>query len=183
LEAAVLGFDRFGLGIAKGLVVTMRHLIRPPITLQYPEEKLVPSKRIRGNMLIWYENKCTGCATCAKACPQGNIEISTHPENPDKYAVDRFRVDMGRCMSCGLCVEACPFDALYMGRAYERARYRRGDLVLDKLAMAMNEEHQPSGYFHSAIEKLMPKQTLLLYWDREDGQKLKKLPLRARKAK
>ena len=175
-------FEHYGIGIAKGMALTLKHLFRSPITVQYPEEKLVTSRRIRGNELVWFPLKCTGCATCAKSCPQGNIEIITRkggPDQPNNYAVDKFEIDIGRCMFCGLCVESCPFEALAMGLSYERAAYRRNDLILDKEALTLSEERQPSGYYRPAIEATLPKQSLLIYGEKsreEGGQKLKFLP-------
>ena len=123
-------FERYGIGIAKGLTVTIRHMFRHPVTTQYPEQRLNISRRTRGNELVWDSNNCTGCATCAKTCPQGAIQVVTAARIDDnKYEVEKFEVDTGYCISCGLCVEACPFDALFMGYASERAKYRRGELV------------------------------------------------------
>ncbi len=171
-------FERYGIGIAKGMALTFKHLFRAPITVQYPEEKLVVSRRIRGNELVWFLDRCTGCATCAKACPQGNIEIVTHVGKENNYVVDKFEIDTGRCMFCGLCVEACPYDALAMGRSYERAQYIRRQLVLAKEDLQLSDMRQPSGYARPKIEATLPKQNLLVYWDRdEDGQKLSWLSL------
>jgi NADH-quinone oxidoreductase chain I len=158
-----LQFERYGKGIAKGLTVTIRHLFRHPITVQYPEQRLNTSRRIRGNELIWSQEKCTGCATCAKSCPQGAIRIITSV-NPveNKYAVEKYEVDTGYCIQCGLCVEACPFDALYMGYAYERAKYRRGELVQTKEMMLESADRQVSGYFYPERAAKLPRQTLLL---------------------
>ncbi|HEX75799.1 MAG TPA: 4Fe-4S binding protein [Dehalococcoidia bacterium] len=171
-------FERYGVGVAKGMVVTFKHLFRHPITVQYPEERLVVSRRIRGNELVWFPDRCTGCATCAKSCPQGNIEIVTHIGDEDKYVVDKFEVDTGRCMFCGLCVESCPYEALAMGISYERAQYRRRQLVLSKEELQLSDIRRPSGYARPKIEPTLPRQSLLVDWDREEGgQKLSRLPL------
>ncbi len=159
-------FERYGRGIAKGMAVTFRHLLRRPVTTQYPEERLIVSRRTRGNELIWSREKCTGCGTCAKTCPQGVIEIVTSPGEENKYVVEKFEVDTGYCIFCGLCVEACPYDALFLGYSYERARYRRGELVMGKEQVLLTDEKQPSGYAHPEVEETLPEQTLLL--DRPD---------------
>ena len=157
-------FERYGKGLAKGLTVTIRHLFRHPVTVQYPEQRLNTSRRIRGNELIWSQEKCTGCGTCAKTCPQGVIEIITSPNLVDnKYIVEKYQVDTGYCIQCGLCVEACPYKALFMGYAYERAKYRRGELVQNKEDMLLESgEKQPSGYFSPEIARALPRQTLLI---------------------
>jgi NAD(P)H-quinone oxidoreductase subunit I len=165
-----LKFERYGIGIAKGLRVTVRHLLRRPVTTQYPEQRLSTSRRIRGNELIWSREKCTGCGTCAKACHIGAIKIIT-TTNPvaNKYEVETYQVDTGYCIQCGLCVEVCPFGALYMGYAYERARYRRNDLIQDKETMMETPDREVSGYFYPERAAKLPRQTLLL--DRDKGRK------------
>lgn len=176
----------YGLGIIKGLGVTMKNFMRAPITSQYPEEKLNVSKRIRGNEVLWFAAKCTGCATCAKACPQGNIEIVTTPAPDNKRTVDKFEIDTGRCIFCGLCVESCPYDALFMGRNYERARHRRQELVTGIDNIQFSPDRQPSAFARPALEASLPKQSLLLYPEKErskGGQKLSWLPLRRRARK
>ena len=156
-------FRLFGKGLAKGLRVTIKHLLRHPITTQYPEQKLCTSRRIRGNELVWDEIKCTGCGTCAKACPQGAIEIITSTKLEDnKYFVEKYEVDTGYCIQCGLCVEACPFKALFMGYSYERAKYRRAEVVQTKEMMLESADRPVSGYFYPDLAAKLPKQTLLL---------------------
>ncbi len=156
-------FERYGKGIAKGLMVTIRYLFRHPITTQYPEQRLNTSRRIRGNELIWDNIKCTGCATCAKSCPQGAIQIVTSVDQAEnKYVVEKFEVDNGYCIQCGLCVEACPYEALFMGYAYERAKYQRGELVQANEMLLPSAERQRSGYMYPEIAAELPRQTLLV---------------------
>ena len=156
-------FERYGIGLLKGLSVTIWHLFRHPVTTQYPEQRLNTSRRIRGNELIWNQEKCTGCGTCAKTCPQGAIEIVTSTSlEENKYVVENYQVDTGYCIQCGLCVEACPYEALYLGYGYERAKYRRGELVQTKEIMLEVPDRQVSGYFYPERAAKLPKQTLLV---------------------
>ena len=156
-------FEHYGIGIAKGLTVVIKHLVRHPTVSQYPEQRLNVSRRIRGNELVWSQEKCTGCGTCAKTCPQGAIEIVTSTKaTENKYVVEKYEIDTGYCIQCGLCVEACPYDALYMGYSFECARYRRGDLVQSKEVMLESPDRKVSGYFHPDVAEELPRQTLLL---------------------
>jgi NAD(P)H-quinone oxidoreductase subunit I len=158
-----LKFEHYGIGMLKGMTVTFLHLLRHPTVSQFPEQRLHTSRRIRGNELIWSREKCTGCGTCAKTCPQGAIEIVTSTNTVDnKYEVEKYQVDTGYCIQCGLCVEACPYDALFMGYSYERAKYRRGDLIQKDDELLESAERPASGYYHPEIAEKLPEQTLLI---------------------
>jgi len=65
-------------------------------------------------------------------------------------------------MFCGLCVEACPYNALYMGRSYEQARYSRELIWADKETL-MDPANEISAYGHPDLESGIPKQSLLVY--------------------
>ena len=121
----------YGLGIAKGMVLTLKSIFLKPFTIQYPEEKLPQSRRFRGFEFTWYVERCTVCASCAKACPHGVIRIVSRQEG-SRYVADVFEIDTGICMFCGLCVEACPYDAIRMGSAFEVAPPHRKRLILQK---------------------------------------------------
>ncbi len=145
------------------MAVVFGHFLRRPITTQYPEERLITSRRSRGNELIWDEVKCTGCATCAKSCPQGAIIIETSVNQQENtYKVEKYEVDNGYCIQCGLCVEACPFQALFLGYTYERAKYRRGELVMRDKELLTSKERPASGYMYPEIAARLPAQSLLV---------------------
>jgi formate hydrogenlyase subunit 6/NADH:ubiquinone oxidoreductase subunit I len=112
--------------------------------------------RFRGEEFTWYEERCTGCASCAKYCPLGIIKIVTSPSETaplqgDKYLLETFDIELQRCMFCGLCVEACPYDALFMGSGFEQGQYSRKDMVIhiDQLRQA---EKRPSTWFRPQLE-------------------------------
>lgn len=155
--------ERYGIGIAKGMAVTFKHIFRHPTVSQYPEQRLNISRRTRGNELIWNNIRCTGCATCAKTCPQGAIRIETIVDPaPSKYKVVKIEVDTGYCIQCGLCVEACPYEAIYMGYSIERAKYRRSELVQTNEMLLGSPERPASGFMNPDVAEKLPRQTLLV---------------------
>ena len=120
------------------------------------QDRMPQHPRFRGEEFSWYEERCTGCASCAKYCPLGIIKIVTHPggeamQEGEKYAIDVFDIDIGRCMFCGLCVEACPYDAIHMGSGFEEGRYERHELVID-VDRLRTAPKRPSTWFRPQLE-------------------------------
>ena len=186
----------YGLGITKGLGVTIKNLLLPSRQFniyQYPDRKASPidlaklddtnplvfilknplrtvrsligleiikdripqDARFRGQEFAWFEQRCTGCASCAKYCPLGIIKIVTDTSGADlqegqSYDIEVFDIDMGRCMYCGLCVEACPYDALHMGSGFEEGQYKRDDLIID-INRLKKADKKPSTWFRPQL--------------------------------
>jgi formate hydrogenlyase subunit 6/NADH:ubiquinone oxidoreductase subunit I len=120
------------------MLTTISHLVRPPVTIQYPEERLDMPIWTRGRPRLIYEVdtgdlRCTACGACALACPVDVIKIEQHPSPIKGKILDRFDIDMAGCIECALCVEACPFRAITMAPDFELAStYDRSvDLVYD----------------------------------------------------
>ena len=146
----------YGMAMAKGLLVTLKNLARRPFTIQYPEQRAKQHSRFRGEEFAWYEERCTGCASCAKYCPLGIIKIVTSPSETalpqgDKYRLEVFDIELQRCMFCGLCVEACPYDALFMGSGFEQGQYSRKNMVITIDQLRQAEKH-PSTWFRPQLE-------------------------------
>src|SRR5687768_1517930 len=131
----------FGLGLLKGLGVTLKHLFKHNTVIQYPDEKQDLGPRTRGVIALKEEN-CTVCMLCSRECPDWCIYIDSHKETlppkreggrPRKRNVlDRFAIDYALCMYCGICVEVCPYDALFWSREFEYAEYDIRELTHEK---------------------------------------------------
>lgn len=115
----------WGTGILNGMRISLRNMLRGPITVQYPREKLVLPERARWAVQIKLddagEHKCTACMACVKACPDAIISVDVTTDEARSKHIDRWGYELGACMMCGLCVEACPFDAIEQGHDYELA--------------------------------------------------------------
>lgn len=68
-----------GLGIVKGMAVTLRRFFEPKVTIKYPEERAEVSPRFRGRLQLLYDEwgtlKCETCFQCAQACPIECIDM------------------------------------------------------------------------------------------------------------
>jgi len=119
--------------ITRPLWVTLKYLVRGlrrrPATVLYPFEKVRLPCQWRGLHRL-DDEKCTGCGSCSRACP--NMCIDMVQLAPKKK---RPSIDIGRCLFCGYCVDACPFDALEMTGNYELAVFSREELIMSPEAL------------------------------------------------
>ena len=130
-----------GAGLAKGLAVTLRSMMRPSVTQEYPHQRPELPPRSRGVIALLEEN-CTVCMLCARECPDWCIYIDSHKETQPatteggrartRNVLDRFAIDYALCMYCGICIDVCPFDALFWSPEFEYAAYDIDDMTHER---------------------------------------------------
>ena len=142
-----------------GLIITIKHLFKKKVTVQYPEEKKNFSKVFRGTHVLKRDEQgrenCTACGLCAVSCPAEAITMvaaerkkgEEHLYREEKYAAV-YEINQLRCIFCGLCEEACPKDAIYLTEEPAPASYHRSDLVFgkDKLVQKLGTSAHPKTY-------------------------------------
>jgi NADH-quinone oxidoreductase subunit I len=123
--------------IIKGLVLTFKNIIRPKVTMEYPEEKFIPPASYRGRpVLVQEENgieRCVACGLCSRVCPSLAIEVQASETELEKERFPiKFEINMLRCIFCGFCEEVCPEEAIVMSKDYELVFTKREDAVFGK---------------------------------------------------
>ena len=68
-----------GIGLAKGMALTLRRFFEPKVTIKYPEVAADVSPKFRGRLQLLYDEwgtlKCETCFQCAQACPIECIDM------------------------------------------------------------------------------------------------------------
>lgn len=128
--------------IVSGLALTLRYMVKPKVTVNYPYEKNPISTRFRGeHALRRYANgeeRCIACKLCEAICPAQAITIEAAPREDGSRRTLRYDIDMTKCIYCGFCEEACPVDAIVEGPNYEFATLTHAELLYDKEKLLAN---------------------------------------------
>ena len=141
--------------IAKGMSVTLKEMLSPSVTENYPDEPPKFQERYRGvHVLQRDENgmeKCVACFLCAVACPSNCIYIEA-ADNTDAVRISGgeryakvYNIDYNRCIFCGYCVEACPTDAITHGHGFEVASFDTSTLIYRKEQLLTKQGVGPAG--------------------------------------
>ena len=129
--------------IFSGMLITLSHLFKRKVTIQYPEQTREFSKIYRGQHTLKRDEigaeRCTACGLCAIACPaEAIIMVATerkkgeeHLYREEKYAAV-YEINMLRCIFCGDCEEACPKEAIFLTDRKVDSKYQRNSLIYGK---------------------------------------------------
>ncbi len=136
--------------LIKGLRVTGRQMLDPPVTTEYPQEFRAKPQRFHGrHVLNRYPDgmeKCIGCELCAGACParciyvRGQNNPQEEPVSPGERYGFVYEINMLRCIFCALCVEACPTEAITMTHLFEMSTTNRDDGIYTRSELLMNRD-------------------------------------------
>ncbi|MHB8189061.1 MAG: NADH-quinone oxidoreductase subunit NuoI [Ferrimicrobium sp.] len=150
-----------------GFKITLKQIIEPRVTKQYPEEKRPKPPRFHGrHVLNRYPDgmeKCIGCELCAGVCPARCIYVRgadndpQRPTSPGERFGFVYEINYLRCIHCDLCVEACPTEAITESKMFEFSFTNREDAIYTKAELVVDDEGHPQ---HLPWED----------WDKEDEE-------------
>jgi NADH-quinone oxidoreductase subunit I len=128
--------------IIQGLKTTMKHLVAPAVTLEYPEQRPEIPTGYRGVPTLVKDpngrEKCVSCQLCEFVCPPKAIRITPGEITADspnvhvEKAPKEFDIDMLRCIYCGMCQEVCPEEAIWLQSQYTMTGRTREEMVNNK---------------------------------------------------
>src|SRR6056300_1531154 len=109
--------------IVSGMMLTLKYMFKPKVTINYPYEKGPLSPRFRGeHALRRYANgeeRCIACKLCEAVCPAQAITIEASERADGSRKTTRYDIDLFKCIYCGFCEEACPVDSIVETNIFE----------------------------------------------------------------
>ncbi len=128
--------------IAGAMKTTLKRLMKPTETLEYPEARPEIPEGYRGVPTLVKDpngrEKCVSCQLCEFVCPPKAIRIKPGevPENSGRDHIEKapeaFDIDMLRCIYCGLCQEVCPEEAIFLQNQFSLSGFTREEMVNNK---------------------------------------------------
>jgi NADH-quinone oxidoreductase subunit I len=172
-QVKALGWEQTGqifYSLLKGMLMTLRHLFRKPVTFNYPNEKRHQSVRFRGIHRLQRHSdgkeRCVGCGLCSVVCPSDAIYLEAKENTPENQVshgerhASFYQIDMLRCIFCGFCEEACPEDAIVLGPNWEAASTGRDDFIYTKdrllVPVEFKENFRPGMSWPQQEEETVP---------------------------
>ena len=139
MKEVAKGFLNVLLKMPAGFAVTLKHMFRKPVTLDYPRQRKPMVPRYRGrHYLERYDDgteRCVCSGLCAAACPADAIYMEPEEGENGERRARIYEINLLRCIFCGFCEESCPEEAIFLGQEYEFAASDRDSFIYTKEQM------------------------------------------------
>jgi hypothetical protein len=159
-----------GLGLAKGMALTLRRFFEPKVTVMYPEDRRDVPHKFRGRLQLLYDEwgtlKCETCFQCAQACPiecndMGGIDtrgrFHVHWGPPETYGERREESALrrsGRPVPDPAYLPFAPIDMALLDRILDEHDHDPADMLA-----ILEETQEAYGYLPVAALKRISQLT------------------------